>query len=59
MECSQAKGITRKIRGHKLKSILFWQGALRQKLVKREELKTRAWCTALWLFVTLVNLSLI
>jgi hypothetical protein len=35
IECNQPKGIQPKIRGHKLRSCVYWQGMLEQKGTKQ------------------------
>jgi len=35
LECSQPKNIQPKIRGHKLRSGVYWQGMLEQKGIKQ------------------------
>ena len=42
--CSQTKGIKPKFRGRKLRSVVYWQGALKQEDMKQVGRKTRATC---------------
>jgi hypothetical protein len=44
IECSQPKGIKPKMRGHKLRSGVYWQGAFKQNGIKHKGHETRATC---------------
>jgi hypothetical protein len=50
-QSSQPKGVKPKIRGHKLKICVNFQGALKHKSVKQTETKTRNGCTWKWLYM--------
>jgi len=43
-DSSKPTAITPKMRGHKLRSVIHWQGALKEKGTKHVGCKTRATC---------------
>jgi hypothetical protein len=52
MESSHPKDIELKMRGHKLRSGVYWQGALKQKGVKQVGPKTRAICVCMYSYTS-------